>query len=154
MPNISKVNDYQLWLTSIKSKFQNSQIKAAVAVNKELLNFYWELGADIVEKQKKTNWGSKFLQQLSIDLQKEFPTVKGFSKRNLELIRKWYLFYSLNSSIAKQAVSQLEEKVTSIPWGHNIAIISKCKALSEALFYVKSTIEYGWSRSVLIHQIK
>ena len=82
----------------------------------------------------------------------EFPDMKGFSKRNLELIRQWYLFYS---QIAKQAVSQLQlAQVTQIPWGHNIAIISKCKDIKEAIYYVQNTITHNWSRNVLVHQIE
>jgi len=73
----------------------------------------------------------------------EFPNVKGFSKRNLELVRKWYLFW-------KQAVSQIR----MIPWGHNIAIIQKCKNIEEAIYYVQNTLKNGISRNVLIHQIE
>ncbi|WP_372713744.1 DUF1016 N-terminal domain-containing protein [Ilyobacter sp.] len=89
------------WLGSIKNKFQRSQIQASVSVNKELLKFYWELGKEITEKESQYSWGSKFLQELSTDLQALFPEVKGFSKRNLELIRKWYSFWS-STAITKQ----------------------------------------------------
>jgi len=80
----------------------------------------------------------------------EFPDMKGFSKRNLELIREWYLFYTKENPIAQQAVSQLIQ----VLWGHNIAIISKCKNIDKALYYVQNTITYNWSRSVLVHQIE
>ena len=86
-------SEYKEWLKEIKQKFQNSQIKASIQVNSTLLEFYWNLGNEIVEKQKNSTWGSGFLQQLSNDLIVEFPNVKGFSKRNLELVRKWYLFW-------------------------------------------------------------
>ena len=154
---------YKKWLADLKTKVRSIQIKAALAVNKELLTFYWELGADIVQKQSTTNWGDGFLSQLSLDLTTEFPDIKGFSKRNLELIRQWYRFWVMNDAIAKQLVSQLERheisqqavgQITQIPWGHNIAIISKCKNLEEALYYVSNTIAYNWSRSVLVHQIE
>lgn len=83
--------------------------------------------------------------------------MKGFSKRNLELIRKWYTFWN-NTSITKQVVSQLEtedvSKFIQIPWGHNIAIISKCKNLDEAIYYVSNTLNHGWSCSLLLHQIE
>ena len=79
----------------------------------------------------------------------EFPDVKGFSKRNLELIRQWYQYWSQDPAIAQQAVAQ----ITAIPWGHNQAIINKCHSLAEAQYYVASTQQHGWSRSVLIHQI-
>lgn len=127
-----------------------------------MLAFYWEFGADIVEKQVTAKWGEGFLSKLSRDLMAEFPDMKGFSKRNLELIRQWYLFYNQKSTIAKQPVSQLETNIgqqavaliTQIPWGHNIAIVSKCKNIDEALYYVQSTVARNWSRSVLIHQIE
>jgi len=115
-----------------------------------LLEFYWELGNEIVEKQKSANWGSAFLKNMSQDLMCEFPNMKGFSKRNLELIRKWYLYYSEKNEITKQAVSQL----LLIPWGHNIVIVQKSKNIEEALFYVQKTIENSWSRSVLVHQVE
>jgi len=84
--------DYKQWLKELKQRFRKAQLKAAVSVNRELVQFYWGLGADIVEKQKSAAWGSGFLKQLSQDMQTEFPDVKGFSKRNLEQIRRWYLF--------------------------------------------------------------
>ncbi len=149
---------YKEWLSEIKRKVRDAQIKAALAVNKELLIFYWELGADIVEKQTHVKWGTGFLSQLSKDLMSEFPDMKGFSKRNLELIRQWYLFYSRQKTIGKQAVAQFAKQVVSqitrIPWGHNIAIISKCKSMDEALYYVQNTLAHNWSRSVLVHQIE
>lgn len=141
---------YSIWLKELKQKVRLVQIKAAVKVNSELLQFYWELGQSIVDKQKNAKWGDGFLKQLSIDLSSEFPGMKGFSKRNLELIRQWYVFYNQENLIAKQAVSQLVQ----IPWGHNIAIISKCKNIDEALFYIQKTIQNNWSRSVLTHHIE
>ncbi|MFZ3382796.1 MAG: PDDEXK nuclease domain-containing protein [Candidatus Methanoperedens sp.] len=154
--------NYSAWLKELKNKVRTVQLKAAVKVNSEMLNFYWELGSDIVEKQATAKWGDGFLSKLSHDLLVEFPDMKGFSKRNLELIRQWYLFYSKEKAIAKQAVSQFETKIgqqvvsqlVQIPWGHNIAIISKCKNTDEGLYYVQNTILYFWSRSVLVHQIE
>lgn len=142
--------DYKKWLNGLKQKFRTVQVKAAVAVNSEMLHFYWELGADIIEKQAATKWGAKFLTNLSKDLMSEFPEVKGFSKRNLELIRQWYLFYNKDKEIAKQPVSQL----LMIPWGHNIQIITKCRNIKEAIYYVENTLLHNWSRAVLVHQIE
>lgn len=164
-PKISDPN-YRNWILQLKQKFQQTQIKAAVQVNHELLKFYWELGADIVEKQEKTEWGSKFLNQLSDDLQREFPEVNGFSLRNIKYIRQWYLFYKQGFIIRQQVVAQIAQQVVAqlpdrnnelffqIPWGHHIAIISKCKTISEAHYYVSNTINHGWSRAVLVHQIE
>nr|QNO49281.1 hypothetical protein ANJBEOKM_00021 [Methanosarcinales archaeon ANME-2c ERB4] len=84
-PPLIKDKDYSIWLKELKNKVRLVQIKAAVKVNSELLQFYWELGADIVEKQATAKWGDGFLSNLSHDLMAEFPDMKGFSKRNLEL---------------------------------------------------------------------
>jgi len=149
---------YSQWLVALKAKFQRTQITAAVAVNQQLLQFYWELGGEIVEKQKAARWGSGFLKHLSNDLMAEFPEIKGFSKRNLEQIRRWVAFWSESPEIAKQAASQLSDPIisllTSIPWWHNIVIITKCRTSKESLYYVRQTIQHGWSRAVLTHQIE
>ena len=153
MKDIINITDYKDWLQNLKGKIQQSQIKAAIQVNSELLRLYWQIGKDIVEKQAQAKWGDGFLQTLSADLCKEFPTMKGFSYRNLKSIRQWYLFYSQLDIIGKQLVSQLEVSLFSIPWGHHIMIMQRCKNTQEALFYVHKTIENHWSRSVLEHQI-
>ena len=113
-------SEYRDWLLQIKSRFRCVQLKAAVAVNTALLQFHWELGADIVNQQPRFAWGAGFLNQLSADLMREFPQVKGFSKRQLELIRQWHLFWRdavvapLGAdNTAKQPVSQ----ILAIPWG-------------------------------------
>jgi predicted nuclease of restriction endonuclease-like (RecB) superfamily len=147
---LKKDEAYAELLVILKKQFKQAQIKATVQINQELLQYYWKLGAQIVERQQKSQWGSKFLNQLSQDLMAEFPDIKGFSKRNLELVRQWYLFWCDESAITKQLVSQL----TSIPWGHNLQIIRKCKNYQEALFYVSHTLKHGWSRNVLVHQIE
>ncbi|MFC2468090.1 MAG: YhcG family protein [Capnocytophaga endodontalis] len=153
MKNILDTSDYKNWLQTLKGKIQQSQIKAAIQVNSELLRLYWQIGKAIAEKQAKAKWGDGFLQTLSADLCKEFPTMKGFSYRNLKSIRQWYLFYNQEFLIRKQLVSQLEASLFSIPWGHHIMIMQRCKSIQEALFYVHKTIENHWSRSVLEHQI-
>ena len=91
--NLIKTSEYRNWLTDIKQRIREAQVKAAVQVNTALLTFYWELGSDIVERQKSAKWGSGFLKQLSADLMAEFPDMKGFSHNNLQYIKRWYLFY-------------------------------------------------------------
>ena len=149
--------EYRQWLGKLKTRFRQVQLKAAVTVNTAMLQFYWELGADMVDKQTQFAWGSGFVSQLSADLTREFQDAKGFSRRNLELMRQWYLFWSdaptgqqAVAPIAKQPVSQ----ILSIPWGHNLAIMAKCKRHNEALYYVQASVAHGWSRSVLVHQIE
>lgn len=128
--------EYKDWLSEIKLKVRHAQLKAAVKVDTELLVLYWELGADIVAKQEHTKWGEGLIDRLSKDLMSEFPDMKGFSRSNLMYIKKWYLFYSKSSAIVQQPVGQIGQQViaqiTQIPWGHNIAIISKCKDIIKA----------------------
>ena len=118
-------HNYMKWLSDIKTKVQQAQLKAAVKVNTELLMLYWELGTDIVAKQVEAKWGDGFLLQLSKDLTSEFPDMKGFSERNLKYIRQWYLFYTRMSdktviAIGQQAVAQLVQ----IPWVHYFIVLN------------------------------
>jgi len=142
--------EYKAWLADIKALVRSAQIKAALSVNTELLKLYWSIGADIVEKQQKAAWGEGLIERLSKDLSSEFPDMKGFSRSNLMYIKKWYLFYSKGDTFVQQLVGQ----ITRIPWGHNIAIITKCKDIKEAGFYVQNTLRHNWSRTVLVHQIE
>ena len=146
-------DDYKAWIEEVKKKVRNSQIKASVKINYEMLDLYWNLGNDICEKQKQAKWGDAFLKVMSNDLQKAFPGVSGFSVENLKHIRYWYNFYT-NSKSGLQAVTQIEKMVKSIPWGHNQRIMYKCKDVQEALFYIQKTMDNNWSRNVLVHQIE
>lgn len=147
--------EYKKWISELKHKFQSSQIKASLAVNSALLEFYWNLGREIVQKQKEFSWGSGFLQQLSADLSNEFPNARGFSYRNIRAIKQWYIFWQqVVAKTENKKRKQVVAKLIQIPWGHNLVIISKCKDIDEAIFYVQNTIKYGISRSVLIHQIE
>ena len=107
---------YNNWLKSLKQKIKSAQLKAAVTVNSQLLELYWDLGKDIAQKQKEANWGDAILEQLSVDLKLAFPQIKGFSRRNLYAIKQWYNFYCNEKEFVPQLVAQ-------IPWGH----ISKIK---------------------------
>jgi len=147
MSHLIKTPDYKAFIQDIKNRIQTAQIKAAVSINRALLALYWDLAQRIVEKQKEASWGDGFLVQMSQDLQTEFPAMKGFSKRNLELMRQWYQFWSSENAIAQQLVSQ-------IPWGHNLVIMTKIKDPIAALFYVQNTMQNSWSRAVLTHHIE
>jgi predicted nuclease of restriction endonuclease-like (RecB) superfamily len=154
--NVKKPDkEYLDWLKRLKEKVRLAQIKAATAVNTTLLRFYWDLGADIIDKQKNSNWGEGFIKRLSKDLSSEFPTMKGFSYTNIKYIRQWYLFWNQIETKSQQLVGELEAlPVFQLPWGHNIIIISKSNNIEEALFYAQKTIENGWSRNVLTNQIE
>ncbi|MCA1794672.1 MAG: DUF1016 N-terminal domain-containing protein [Desulfobacteraceae bacterium] len=105
--------EYRDWLTDIKQRIRQAQVKAAVQVNSALLTFYWELGAEIVERQKSSQWGSGFLKQLSTDLMAEFPDMKGFSFNNLQHIKRWYLFYTGGLSNPAAGCGHIEQQVDS-----------------------------------------
>lgn len=162
---ISDDQTYKAWLNELKSKVQSSQLKAAIKVNSELLDLYWYLGKEIINKQSFSKWGDSIIDQLSSDLTSAFPGMKGFSRANLFFVRKWFLFYSQEQKVA-QVVRHLFENaseqgylnsvsllVRQIPWGHNREIVSKCATHEEAIFYIQQTIVNNWSRSVLLHQI-
>jgi len=107
---IVRATDYAAWLRTLKTRLRQVQIKAAISVNQELLRFYWELGAEIIERQEDAQWGSGFLRQLSTNLRAEFPEMKGFSFSNLKYMRQWVRFYTRGFSIGQQPVGQLGDR--------------------------------------------
>lgn len=158
MNNLIKAdNEYQQWLANLKKRIKQSQIKAAVKVNTELLELYWSIGSDIVKKQTESDWGDGIIEQLSLDLRLAFPDIKGFSSRNLWYMKKWFLFYSGENiklhQVGAESSSKMPQFVAEIPWRHHTEIITKCKSIEEALFYIKKTLQEGWSRAILIHYI-
>lgn len=102
------------WVNHLKQDIRSAQIKAAVRVNSELLHLYWQLGAEIIERQKEMTWGSGFLEELSRELMAEFPDMKGFSYRNIRSIKQWYLFYNepytIHAGKASEHLAQLPAK--------------------------------------------
>ncbi len=140
-------NSYKIWLEKLKQKIRISQLKAAVSLNAQLMELYWDLAKEIIAKQHESTWGDAILEQLSTDLRLSFPNIKGFSRRNLYAIRQWYLFYNPSAEFVPQSVAQ-------IPWGHNRLIISKIKNVEEALFYCNATLQNGWNREQLEIQIQ
>ena len=112
--------EYKIWLESLKNKFRSSQIKASIKVNTTLLEFYWDLGGQIVQKQEEHKRRSGFLEKLSHDLSAEFPDVKGFSYRNIRFIRQWYIFWQQDAAkIENENWQQLVAILFQIPWGHH-----------------------------------
>ena len=147
--------EYKIWLESLKNKFRSSQIKASIKVNTTLLEFYWDLGGQIVQKQEEHKRRSGFLEKLSHDLSAEFPDVKGFSHRNIRFIRQWYIFWQQDAAkIENENWQQLVAILFQIPWGHHQIILNKIKNIDEAIYYVQNTMLNGISRSVLVHQIE
>jgi len=207
-PRIVKSHDIHLdgeyadWIAELKHRYRSAQVKASVRVNSEKLLFNWQLGRDLVQKKAEEKWGAGVVEQVSLDLQREFPNAEGFSALNLWYMKRWYLFYNqpdrklyqagkeidneklyqfgkeimhqAGAEILLQPVIEIEdeklhrfggEKLQQpvgefpalfglVPWRHHVEIISKCKSIEEALFYIGKTIEQGLSRAALVNCIK
>jgi predicted nuclease of restriction endonuclease-like (RecB) superfamily len=150
---------YDTFLVELKERIRIAQLRAALAVNRELIELYWQTGSDIVERQKVHRWGNAVLDRLGEDLQRAFPGLSGFSRTNLYRMRAFYLAYRDAREIVPQAVGQLAESglphaLAGIPWGHNVVLIEQVKDTAERLWYARKTVENGWSRNVLIHWIE
>jgi len=139
-------SDYQSFVKKIKEKIHGAQLKAMRAVNRELLSLYSDIGKSIVEKQENLGWGKSVVENLSRDVQKAFPGIRGFSVDNLWRMRKFYLIYKENEKLAPL--------VQEIGWSHNIVVLEKCKDDLEREFYIRMTKKYGWTKNILIHQIE
>jgi predicted nuclease of restriction endonuclease-like (RecB) superfamily len=146
MAGLKLPNDYDVFLKSLKERVRAAQLRASLAVNSELVWLYWGIGRDILARQKEQGWGAKIIDQLADDLRKEFPEVKGFSPRNLKYMR------ALAEAWPDELIVQ--QLAAQIPWFHNCAILDKVKAPPEREWYIRATIQNGWSRNVLVHQIE
>lgn len=167
-------NDYVDWISEVKHRYRSSQVKAAVKVNAEKLLFNWQLGRDLVQKKAEERWGAGVVEQVSLDLKREFPNAEGFSTSNLWYMKKWYLFYTQEEEVILNQVGtelQILEKQHAaklhqvgkelsyenlhqtggefplpfvlVPWRHHVEIITKCKSIDEALFYVGLNNAFG-----------
>lgn len=170
--------DYLQWVKELCKRYRQSQVKAAVKVNHVVLQFYWELGKDICNKEAENRYGSKFYAALSRDLRNEMPDAEGLSERNLRYTKKFYQLYSqeirilqqlaanseseilqqpaakFNTEFTQQVANQLKRDIFSIPWGHHMLLIDKfLTEPQKALFYVQQVIKNGWSRNVLHNYI-
>ncbi len=143
---LSPDNDYINFFTEVKERIRRSQYEALKAVNKELIQLYWDIGRMIVDKQQELGWGKSVVEQLSKDIQKEYPGIQGFSTTNLWNMR---LFYS-----EIQQHEKLQPLVGEISWTKNILILTKCKDPLEREFYMLHVRKFGWTKDVLIHQIE
>jgi predicted nuclease of restriction endonuclease-like (RecB) superfamily len=139
-------SDYQAFLQSIKTRVQQAQLKAVVAINTELIVLYWQIGKEILDRQEKEGWGTGVIDRLAKDLHAAFPQMKGFSPRNLGYMKRFAQTYP-DESILQQAVAKL-------PWGHNILLLEKVNDETERLWYIEHALRYGWSRNVLALQVE
>lgn len=147
MPDRSLVPaDYEAFLAELKERIGAAQVRAAVSVNRELVLLYWQIGRDILARQAGQGWGAAVIDRLSADLRHAFPEMKGFSVRNLKYMRALAAAWP-DEAIVQQAVAQ-------IPWGHNVRLLDKVDDPELRLWYVRKSLEHGWSRDVLLHQIE
>ena len=137
--------NYDTLLEDLKTRIRQAQVKAALAVNRELVLLYWQIGKDILARQEQEGWGARVITRLSADLRKAFPGMKGLSRTNLLYMRAFSEAYE-DEQIVQQLVGQ-------IPWGHNVRILDMVKDADQREWYVRKTIENGWSRNVLVHHI-
>lgn len=162
---VNAMAGYHTWLNTIKQRVSAARMRVALAASSELIAFYYELGAQIADREEQAKWGSGFIDAFSGDLRQAFPEMSGFSPKNLRYCRAFFRFYC-EPSIWQQVVAKLPDQslagvdsetsalLACIPWGHHIQIFTKCDNLDQARFYLNQTIEQGWSRDVLAMQLK
>jgi predicted nuclease of restriction endonuclease-like (RecB) superfamily len=160
-------HDYRQFIVDLKVRVLSARTSAARAVNRDLILLYWDIGRGIVEKQKALGWGESVVETVATDLRTEFPDMRGFSVVNLWRMKQLYLDYTSpeflsqtvrvvkdgerDSVILSQAVREL---VALVPWGHHVNLIAKLTDPAARLYYLRATAQFGWSRNVLLHQIK
>ena len=137
---------YRELLEDLKQRIRTAQVKAALAVNQELIFLYWHIGLEILARQQAEGWGRKVVDRLSADLRREFPDMKGFAPRSLKYMRAFAEAYP-DEQFVRQAVAQ-------IPWGHIQLLLNKLNDPEQRLWYAQQTLENGWSRSILATQIE
>jgi predicted nuclease of restriction endonuclease-like (RecB) superfamily len=174
--------EYVEFVTELKQRIASARLFAARAVNRDLILLYWDIGKGIVERQAAMGWGDSVVDALAKDLQKAFRGTSGFSARNLWDMRRFYSAYS-DAQILRQAVAEFEkidrskklpqpvagistaaahpappeflrQAIAEIPWGHHLQILNKVETSAARLFYLRATAKLGWSRNVLLNQIK
>lgn len=145
-PALEIIEGYDTFLKDLKERIRQTQVRAALSVNKELINLYWQIGRDILGQQRSLGWGAKVVDKLADDLRSSFPEMKGFSPRNLKYMRAFAEAYP-DFEFVQQAVAQ-------IPWGHNVRILDQVKDEAERHWYIHQAFQYGWSRDVLVMQIE
>lgn len=139
--------DYKSFLDSLKNRIKSTQFRVALVVNDEAIKHYWEIGSEIIKKQKEKAWGTGFIESLSHDLQNSFPETRGYSAANLRRMRRFAEEYPNPDEIRAQAVRKL-------PWGHIIVLIQRVSDCNARDWYVNQILENGWSRPTLEKKIE
>ncbi len=132
---------YGDWLAELKNRIHTAQQRATLAVNRELISLYWQIGRDILARQAEQGWGAKVIERLAHDLRTAFPDMKGFSRANLMYMRAFAEAWP-EAEIVQRAVGQL-------PWGHNLVLLTRLKDPALRLAYAQRAIQHGWSPNVL-----
>ncbi|OFA16856.1 hypothetical protein A4U49_05225 [Acidithiobacillus ferrivorans] len=137
---------YADWLADLKGRIHTAQQRATLAVNRELVLLYWQIGRDILARQAEQGWGAKVIERLALDLREAFPDMKGFSPRNLKYMRAFAEAWP-DAEFVQQAAAQL-------PWGHNLALLDRLNTPEERRWYAAQATEHNWSRNILVMQIE
>ncbi|RCJ16172.1 hypothetical protein A6S26_33915 [Nostoc sp. ATCC 43529] len=141
-----ELSNYDAFLSILKQRIRTAQVRAALAVNQELVLLYWQIGREILQRQQDEGWGTKVIERIAKDLKREFPLIKGFSRTNLLYMRAFASAYP-DDQFVQQAAGQ-------IPWFHNCVLLDRVKAPEQRVWYIQQTIENGWSRAILEMQIE
>lgn len=134
--------DYSSLLIDLRERISGAQVRAALAVNRELVVLYWQSGNAILARQRQHGWGAKVIDRLSADLRQSFPDIKGFSPRNLKYMRALAEAY--------QDEEFMQQSVAQIPWGYNMRILETVEQPAEREWYIRQTIKHGWSRHYIL----
>jgi predicted nuclease of restriction endonuclease-like (RecB) superfamily len=146
-PSLARLpSGYASFLEDLKSRVRAAQLRAVIIANREMVMLYWGIGRDILHRQREAGWGAKVIDQIAADLSREFPTIQGFSPRNLKYMRAFAEAWP-DEPIVQEALAQL-------PWSHQIALMEKLKTKAERLAYAAAAVEHGWSRGILVIQIE
>lgn len=143
---VAELAGYGELLEGLKARIRSAQVRAALAANRELVLLYWQIGREILSRQGSEGWGARVVERLAGDLRREFPEMTGLSRTNLLYMRAFADAYP-DESIVQQLVGQ-------IPWGHNLVLLDKLGDAGARAWYAARTLEFGWSRNVLVHQVE
>ena len=167
--------EYRQFVEELKARVIAARLVAARAVNQGLIALYWDIGRGIAQKQQLHGWGDAVVQSVAADLQRAFPDMAGFSPANVWRMRQLHQTYAGEEFLAQLAremdppvpgdpstpsiqgdflAQAVREIVSAVPWGHHVLLLGRVKPAPELVYYLKATAQYGWTRNVLLNQIK